>query len=75
MQQLTPNDIYQRLAEKVSRYNAGLLLDSAMIRSGIPYDQKDVVLAPDLAKDLCLQLIRQGGPAFHVGQAFYRQLQ
>jgi hypothetical protein len=71
----TPEDFYNRLAEKVSLYNARLMVQSAMVRTGIARDQQNEVLAPELARDLCMQLISQGGPAFRVGQDIFRQLQ
>jgi hypothetical protein len=72
--QMTTEVFYQRLTEKVSNYNARLLLSQALHQAGLSEINKDP-LADDVAKNLCLELIKRGGPAFHVGQAIYRELQ
>ena len=69
---ITANLILGRLEQRVSLNNAKLLLDSAKISSGMMVDNA-LVLSDDQAKSLCLRLINQGGPAFHVGQAIYKE--
>jgi len=69
---ITANLILGRLEQRVSLNNAKLLLDSAKISSGMMVDNA-LVLSDDQAKSLCLKLINQGGPAFHVGQAIYKE--
>ena len=71
---LTTEVFYQKLAEKVSNYNARLLLSQALHQTGLSQINKDP-LQMDVAKNLCLELIKRGGPAFHVGQALYREIQ
>jgi hypothetical protein len=71
---LSTETFYQRLTEKVSNYNARLLLSQALHQTGLT-TINDQPLEQEVAKNLCLELIKRGGPAFHVGQAIYRELQ
>lgn len=75
MTAITANHFLTRLSEKVSSYNARLLLNSAMVESGLHETVIDAPLAKEDAKTLCLKLIKKGGPAFHVGQSIYREVQ
>jgi hypothetical protein len=63
----------KRLQERVSHDNARLILDAAVIVSGIkaPLDQE---LNREEATSLCMELIKKGGPAFQIGSAIYREL-
>lgn len=70
---LTTRHFLRRLEEKVSGYNAKLLLHAALVDSGIE-SQNDEKLDADQAKTLCLSLIKKGGPAFHVGQSLYKEI-
>lgn len=72
LQSLTANLFLSRLQQKVSITNAKLLLDTAKVQTGIRSDN-ETVLEMEQAKALCLKLINQGGPAFHVGQAIYKE--
>jgi hypothetical protein len=74
MSSLTPNDFFNRLAERVSGDNARLLLNSALVRTGLYDSESHSPLAKSAVKSLCLELIRTGGPAFQVGQALYREV-
>ncbi len=69
---ITAKIILTRLEQKVSLNNAKLLLDSAKISTGMMIDN-ELELTNEQAKTLCLKLINQGGPAFHVGQAIYKE--
>lgn len=71
---ITVNDFYVRLSEKVSTYNARLMLQTAMQKSGVQGDHS-TVLESEQAKAICLALINKGGPAFQVGKAMYQVLQ
>ncbi|MDZ4662901.1 MAG: hypothetical protein SGJ18_14910 [Pseudomonadota bacterium] len=71
--QSTPNDFIMRLRQRVSHYNARLVLHSTMVSSGLKMAD-DVVLSDEQFECLCLGLIKAGGPAFQVGQAMYREL-
>lgn len=68
---ITTNDILVSLQERVSVYSASLLLESALLATGIQSSDK---LNITDAKNLCLALIKKGGPAFQVGQALYRRI-
>lgn len=70
---VTPDDFLARLRTKMSGFNAGLVLDAAMIESGINTKDRNQELSEVDIKNLCLKLIQKGGPAFYVGQAMYRE--
>lgn len=70
---LTLNDFYSKLSERVSDYNARLMLQSAVISTGL--DQNISSLKVDEARAICLELIKKGGPAFQVGKAMYQHVQ
>jgi hypothetical protein len=63
----------KRLQERVSHDNARLILDAAVIVSGVKAPD-DKELNKEEASCLCLELIKKGGPAFQVGSAIYREL-
>ncbi len=69
---LTAGMILTRLQSRVSITNAKILLDTAKIQTGLAVDNA-TILEADQAKALCLRLINQGGPGFHVGQAVYKE--
>ena len=64
----------KRLQERVSHDNARLILDAAVIVSGIKATE-DKELNKEEADSLCMELIKKGGPAFQVGTSVYRELQ
>ena len=70
----TAKHFLRRLEERVSGYNAKLLLHAALIDSGL-MEQREDKLDSEQAKSLCLSLINKGGPAFQVGQSIYRELE
>lgn len=70
----TLNDFYVKLTEKVSNYNARLMLQTAMLTSGVQQDKHEA-LESEQVKAICLALINKGGPAFQVGKSFYQNLQ
>ena len=69
---VTTNDFFNRLRQRMSIYNANLLLNSAIVETGLQV-KKDDCLESDDVKSLCLELIKKGGPSFYVGQAIYRE--
>ncbi|MGE3973458.1 MAG: hypothetical protein AB7F59_02920 [Bdellovibrionales bacterium] len=72
MEQITLNHFLKSLQQRVSAYDAKLILDSAVVTTGIPY-QADALNSEE-AKNLCLELIKKGGPAFQVGSSIYREI-
>lgn len=72
---LTLNDFYSKLSEKVSDYNARLLMQSVMIGAGLSGSDHSSALKVEEARTLCLELIKKGGPAFQVGKVMYGQVQ
>lgn len=75
LSKLTLNDFYQKLNERVSDYNAKLLMQSVMIGAGISGSDYASTLKVNEARNVCLELIKKGGPAFQVGKAMYQQVQ
>lgn len=69
---LTVKLFYETLKGKVSSQNAKLILNSALIPMGMESVAEDTELTQEQAKDLCLEMIKKGGPAFNVGQTIYR---
>ncbi|NQZ00078.1 MAG: hypothetical protein HRT45_05340 [Bdellovibrionales bacterium] len=70
---ITMNDFYNKLSERVSDYNAKLVLQSAAVSTGI--DREQSRLNREEARAICLELIKRGGPAFQVGKAMYQSVQ
>jgi hypothetical protein len=70
---ITIHDFYVKLSEKVSDSNARLLLHTAVLKSGLK-EERHAPLKSEDAKSICLALIGQGGPAFHVGRDIYQQI-
>lgn len=71
---VTVNHIFLRLSERMSTYNARLMLQAAMLTSGVEA-QAEQTLEADQIKSICLALINRGGPSFQVGKDLYRVLQ
>ncbi|MCB0340757.1 MAG: hypothetical protein H6626_08700 [Pseudobdellovibrionaceae bacterium] len=71
---ITMSLIFDQLRERVSMYNAKLLLQSAAVRTGLNADNPEP-LSKEQAKAICLELINNGGPAFQVGKTVYQTLQ
>ncbi len=69
---LTVKVFYDTLKTKVSSQTARLILDAALIPMGMNAQQPEHQLTQEQAKDLCLEMIKRGGPAFNVGQTIYR---
>ena len=65
------NLVLKRLQQRVSYFDARLILESAIVSSGIPSDVES--LSAEEAKSLCLEMIKRGGPAFQVGSALYKE--
>ncbi len=68
---LTVQFFFESLKERVSSHNARLILNSALLETGLKDTESS--LNTDEAKNLCLYLINKGGPAFSIGQSIYRQ--
>lgn len=66
--------VLEKLSEKVSGYNAKLLLNHAMVGSGVFGDSQDFLNAKS-AESICLELIKKGGPSFQVGRDLYSRTQ
>jgi hypothetical protein len=71
---LTLDEVQMKLSERVTEYNARLLLHSVMVKAGL-LGERDLPLNNEQAKNLCLELIKQGGPAFQVGRDLMTRLQ
>ncbi|MCB0365071.1 MAG: hypothetical protein H6624_10135 [Bdellovibrionaceae bacterium] len=71
---VTINDFYNQLADRVSAYNARLLIQRAVLQSGLGSSHEEQLNVDD-AKAICLELIKKGGPAFQVGKDMYTRFQ
>jgi alanine-alpha-ketoisovalerate/valine-pyruvate aminotransferase len=69
---VTVNHFLVELKKRVSASNAKLLLDSAVVRTGINCSS-DAPLNSQDAHALCMELIKNGGPGFQVGRAVYTE--
>jgi len=65
-------DFMRRLTEKLTHFDASLVLEAAMLSAGVP--RNDGFLKKDETKEICLELIKRGGPAFSVGTGIYREV-
>ena len=65
-------DFMKRLTEKLTHFDASLVLEAAMLSAGVP--RHEGFFKKDEAKEICLQLIKRGGPAFSVGAGIYREV-
>lgn len=70
--EITMKFFFQELKKRVSETNARILLHSATVNTGINMDM-EASLNPEETKTLCLELIKSGGPGFHVGRTIYTQ--
>lgn len=73
MSSLTLNDIYVELTQRVSMFNARLMLDSSIQKSGVP-NEEGAFLNKGEVKTICMELIRNGGPSFQVGKNIYNRM-
>ncbi len=69
---ITPQFILNQLETRVTEYNARMILESALVSSGLNATYSDI-LDKDQSHSLCLALIKKGGPAFQVGTEIYRK--
>lgn len=71
---VTINDFYDQLAVRVSAHNAKLLIQRAVLQTGLGKANEEQLNVDD-AKTICLELIKKGGPAFQVGKDMYSRFQ
>jgi len=69
---VTQQDFMRRLTERVTQFDAQMILDAAMLTAGV--DRPEGFFKKDEARDICLALIKRGGPAFAVGTGIYREV-
>lgn len=74
MTDLTLDQIRELLAVRVSGYNAKLLLNHAIVESGIAPEMNSP-LNEENAKSICMALIDKGGPSFQVGRSLFQTIQ
>ena len=63
----------RRLTEKLSSFDAQLILDAAIRSAGVETATASY-FKKDETKTICLELIKRGGPAYAVGAGIYREL-
>ena len=71
--QITMNVFLVELKKRLSDSNARLLLNGAVIRTGINCGT-DKPMKKEEAHSLCMELINAGGPGFQAGRTVYSQL-
>lgn len=64
-------DFILRLTEKMTHFDANLILEAAMRNAGV--DKQHGFFKKDETKQICLALIKRGGPAYSVGVGIYRE--
>jgi hypothetical protein len=69
---VTQQDFINRLTEKLTHFDAQMILDAAMLTAGV--NRPEGFFRKDEARDICLALIKRGGPAFSVGAGIYREV-
>ena len=65
-------DFIRRLTEKLTHFDANMILDAAMLSAGV--ERQEGFFKKDEAKEICLALIKRGGPAYAVGAGIYREV-
>lgn len=65
-------DFMKRLTEKLTHFDAKLVLEAAMLSAGVA--SSDKFFRKEETKEICLALIKRGGPAFSVGTGIYREV-
>lgn len=68
---LDEKGLLKRLVEKLSYFDAEMILSAAMISAGVT--RRSECFKKKEAREICLQLIKKGGPAFMVGTTVYRE--
>ncbi|MCC6277456.1 MAG: hypothetical protein IT289_06030 [Oligoflexia bacterium] len=66
-------DFVSRLTEKLSHFDANMILEAAMLSVGVE-QLDDGCYKKEEVQNICLALIKKGGPAFAVGTRIYREL-
>lgn len=69
---LSRKEIISRLSEKLSHFDANIILDAAMLSAGLTINDESQ-LNKQQARQICLALIKRGGPAYAVGAGLYRE--
>jgi hypothetical protein len=69
---VSEKDFMNRLTVKLSHFDANMVLEAAIISAGVT--RHEGFFKKEEAREICLQLIKRGGPAFSVGQGIYREV-
>jgi hypothetical protein len=59
------------LEVRMSPFNARIILDSAFVSCGLVKTEENLDKAQ--TQEICLALIKKGGPAFHVGTEIFKK--
>jgi hypothetical protein len=65
-------DFMKRLTEKLTHFDASLVLEAAMRNAGV--DRHEGLFRKEETKNICLELIKRGGPAYSVGAGIYKEV-
>ncbi len=74
---LSEKDLLNKLSERLSFFDAEMILEAAMMSAGVmrrPAADIRNGFKKKEARNICLALIKKGGPAFAVGAAVYKEV-
>jgi len=69
--EVNASEFRKGLEVRMSPFNAKIILDSAFVSSGVIKTEENLDKAQ--TQELCLALIKKGGPAFHVGTEIFKK--
>jgi hypothetical protein len=65
-------DFLSKLTEKLTQFDATMILEAAMLSAGV--ERQEGFFKKDQTREICLALIKRGGPAYSVGAVIYREV-
>jgi hypothetical protein len=65
-------EFISRLTEKLTQFDANMILEAAMLHAGV--QRQEGFFKKDETREICLALIKRGGPAYSVGAGIYREV-
>lgn len=65
-------DFLAKLTEKLTHFDANMVLDAAVQMAGVT--PSEGYYKKDETREICLALIKKGGPAYSVGAQIYREV-
>lgn len=65
-------EFMKRLTEKLTHFDATLVLEAAMRNAGV--NRQEGLFKKEETRNICLELIKRGGPAYSVGAGIYKEV-